>query len=223
MGVGAIPRCRPAGSWKRSSRLRGGRGPRSGVGARAAPPTWRRWGVGGVAGVVGATIGSLPGARAPAPTEAGVEVVVGVADAVELVEAGVAGVLVLGAPDVVVLDAGSGAPLDGADRELHSRAYCMAWVGPRVSEVTLRTSTPLVMTSLRTASPRRLLATSTGIGPSPVISQSSSPSTWPRHSASMSSRRSARCCGAAKLRFFASRRPRGWHRGGGRRSGGPSR
>ena len=86
---------------------------RRGSRARRAPPGWP---FAGWRGSSGGTIGRLPGSGHQRPAVERVEVVVGVADPVELVEAGVPGVLVLGAGAVVVLDDRAAAPLDRAGR-----------------------------------------------------------------------------------------------------------
>src|ERR671918_687919 len=83
--------------------------------------------------------------------------------------------------------------------EVQSRATRWAVLGPRPRWVTLTTSTPLVITSLRIASPNRLRATRAGTGPTPAMSQSSSPSFRPRTRASRSTRNNARKLGLGAL------------------------
>ncbi len=78
---------------------------------------------------------------------------------------------------------------------VQSKATRCAAVGPRPRWVTLTTSTPLVITSSRVASPNRLRATRAGTTPTPAISHSSSPSVRPRTRASRSTRNSARKLG----------------------------
>src|SRR3546814_878651 len=70
--------------------------------------------VGGGSGVVWGDQRACAGAGDEGPPVVGVEVVVGVAEPVELVESGVAGVLVFGAVAVVVFDDGAGAAFGGA-------------------------------------------------------------------------------------------------------------
>jgi hypothetical protein len=79
--------------------------------------------------------------------------------------------------------------------EVQSKAMRCAAVGPRPRWVTLTTSTPFVITSLRIASPKRLRAIRAGTAPTPAISHSSSPSVRPRTTASRSTLNSARKVG----------------------------
>ena len=67
---------------------------------------------------------------------------------------------------------------------VHNNAIRCAAVGPRPRCTTLATSTPLVMTSLRIDSPKSSRAVRVGTGPTPTISQHSSPAIAPRTNAS---------------------------------------
>ena len=88
----------------------------------------------------------------------------------------------------------------------HNNAIRCAAVAPRPRCVTFITSTPLVITSCRIASPNISRATRTGIGPRPGISHVSSPSTHPRSRASRSTCRIPRYRGfGARLRLRGSR------------------
>ena len=100
------------------------------------------------------------------PAAVGLEVVVVTAERVELVEAGAFGFDPVFA--VVVLEPlGAGAARRVHSGDGHHNATCCAIVADRPRCVTLATSTPLVTTSLRTASPNCSRATETGIGPEP--------------------------------------------------------
>ena len=161
------------------------------------------WSVFGVAGVVGWDHGSAAFAFDEVPAVVGLEVVVVVTDPVELVEAGVFRFRHSGPwsfsrrwvrvqPNLVHMC------------DCHHSATCCATVADRPRWVTLTTSTPLVMTSLRIASPSSARAIRTGIGPSPAISQVSSPSTAPRTSASWSTRISPRSLAGVRFGLRAS-------------------
>ena len=112
----------------------------------------------------------------------GLEIVVVTAERVELVEAGVTGLAPFLA--VVVLEPlGAGATFVRALRSQPPQRDLLGH-GRRAAEVRdVDHVDPLVITSLRIASPSSSRATETGMGPSPTISQTSSPSTDPRRSA----------------------------------------
>ena len=135
-----------------------------------------------VARVVGRDHRPFAAANDERPAAVGLQVVIVTAERVGLVDAGSVGVPPF-VPVVVLQPLVRVQPSRVHSGACHRNATRCATVGDRPRCVMFATSTPLVITILRIASPSRARAVATGMGPRPVISHVSPSATAPRSSA----------------------------------------